>query len=439
MILVFGGLPRTRFPRICWRPRKRTRPSSTCSPTGRRSRPTKPKSPLNGDDPAYHLTDLDALVRTAPRYNLQVMITISGTPKWANGGQTPNDPPTNLNNLTQFAHMLAARYNGLHAGFGSVSRWTVWNEPNLRAVPDAAVRRRRQDRQPARPTRSSTWPPTRASRPATRSPLVAVGRTSNRGRNKPTGDERLASRRPRSRACWSRSPTRSCRSPPGRPTRIRRTTRLGPERRSVSYPNVTMTRLDQFGEVARAVVPPPRADLGHRVRRSRPSRSTPLGGVVTRSRRPTRRPRSTWRRRTRTSRCSSGSSSGHTDETWNSGLVAKSGTRSRRTPCSRSREGRSTASAQIVAGHVPDDPARRPVPHLRQRGRRDGRHHLPCLRRARSGRGRPAGGDDRRPTRRSRFVAKFKPVKGKTYIADADRERQARPDDAALDLADGCA
>ena len=93
--------------------------------------PEKPAQPLDGDDPAYQLTDLDSLVRTAPRYDLQVMITISGTPKWANGGKTPNVAPTNLSNLTQFSQMLAARYNGLHAGFGSVSRYTVWNEPNL--------------------------------------------------------------------------------------------------------------------------------------------------------------------------------------------------------------------------------------------------------------------------------------------------------------------
>ena len=33
----------------------------------------KPKSPLDGDDPAYALSDLDPLVQTAPRYNLQVI------------------------------------------------------------------------------------------------------------------------------------------------------------------------------------------------------------------------------------------------------------------------------------------------------------------------------------------------------------------------------
>src|SRR5262245_60041291 len=47
--------------------------------------PTKPASPLNGDDPAYNLSDLDAIVRAAPKFNLQVLMTITGTPKWANG------------------------------------------------------------------------------------------------------------------------------------------------------------------------------------------------------------------------------------------------------------------------------------------------------------------------------------------------------------------
>ncbi len=93
--------------------------------------PTRPANPLNGSDPAYHIADLDALVRMAQADDLQVLLTITGTPPWANGGQTQNHPPTNLNDLTEFAHMLASRYNGLHAGFGVVTRFSVWNEPNL--------------------------------------------------------------------------------------------------------------------------------------------------------------------------------------------------------------------------------------------------------------------------------------------------------------------
>jgi hypothetical protein len=95
--------------------------------------PTKPASPLNGDDKAYNLSDLDALVESAQHFGFQVLLTISGTPKWANGDQTPNHAPTNLANLTSFAHMLASRYNGRHAGLGIVSRFSVWNEPNLQS------------------------------------------------------------------------------------------------------------------------------------------------------------------------------------------------------------------------------------------------------------------------------------------------------------------
>src|SRR5262249_4449024 len=66
--------------------------------------PTKPKNPLNGDDPAYNLSDLDALVQTAPRYDQQVFITISGCPGWANGGPPNHPPPQKLSQLTPFPH-----------------------------------------------------------------------------------------------------------------------------------------------------------------------------------------------------------------------------------------------------------------------------------------------------------------------------------------------
>lgn len=92
--------------------------------------PTKPSNPANGDDPAYRLGDLDELVFRSGIYGLRVMIDISGTPKWANGGQAPNVMPKKLSDLTTFARMLATRYNG-HNGHGTVSLWAVWNEPNL--------------------------------------------------------------------------------------------------------------------------------------------------------------------------------------------------------------------------------------------------------------------------------------------------------------------
>ncbi|HKU58831.1 MAG TPA: cellulase family glycosylhydrolase [Gaiellaceae bacterium] len=92
--------------------------------------PTRPANPLNGDDPAYRLADLDQLVAAAPQYGIRVMVTIVGTPRWANGGQTSNHMPRRLSDLTAFSRMLATRYNGLN-GHGTVSIWSVWNEPNL--------------------------------------------------------------------------------------------------------------------------------------------------------------------------------------------------------------------------------------------------------------------------------------------------------------------
>ena len=170
-------------------------------------------------------------------------ITISGTPKWANGGKTPNVPPTNLSNLTQFAQMLSARYNGLHPGFGSVSRWTVWNEPNLeqflkpqfdgnKIVSPAAYAK----------LYMAAYKGIKAGNPLAD---VAVGSTSNRGRNKPTDQSGsvapatfarlLAQANPNLPfAAWATHPY---------PT----SSNLGPGARA-AYPAVTMTRLDQFGK-----------------------------------------------------------------------------------------------------------------------------------------------------------------------------------------------
>src|SRR3954453_10810370 len=146
--------------------------------------PEKPAQPLDGDDEASKLADLDALVRTAPRYNLQVIITISGTPKWANGGKTPNVPPTNLSTLTQFSQMLAARYNGLHAGFGAVSRFTVWNEPNLEQFLKPQFDGKRiVSPQIYAKLYMAAYKGIKAGNPLAD---VAIGSTSNRGRNRPT-------------------------------------------------------------------------------------------------------------------------------------------------------------------------------------------------------------------------------------------------------------
>lgn len=92
--------------------------------------PTQPTFAADPDNPAYHLSDLDELVRESARYGLRVMIDITGTPTWANGGKPPNHMPLHLSDLYTFAHMLAVRYDGKNPGKGQVSLWSVWNEPN---------------------------------------------------------------------------------------------------------------------------------------------------------------------------------------------------------------------------------------------------------------------------------------------------------------------
>ena len=210
--------------------------------------PDKPKNPLDGDDPAYNLSDLDALVQTAPRYNQQVFITISGCPGWANGGQANNHPPKNLNDLTQFAHMLAARYNGQRIGFGAVTRWAVWNEPNLALflTPQFGAGGKIVSGAEYAKLYMAAYKGIKAGNPRA---LVAAGETSNRGHNAPTGGvsdstapatfaHAVSVANPKLPfAAWSTHPYPSLYS-------------LGPNQR-VAYPNVGLTNISKLGDSLR--------------------------------------------------------------------------------------------------------------------------------------------------------------------------------------------
>ena len=204
--------------------------------------PEKPDDPSDGDDPAYNLSDLDTLVATAPRYNLQVMITISATPKWANGDKTPNNPPKKMSDLTTFAQMLAGRYDGLH-GFGSVSRWSIWNEPNL----EQFLKPQFDGNKIVSPEIYADLYMAGYTGIKKGNPLaeVAVGSTSNRGRNRPTDKSGTVAPATFARllaqanpdlpfVAWATHPY------PTSPS-------LGPTAKA-AYPAVTMTRIDQFGK-----------------------------------------------------------------------------------------------------------------------------------------------------------------------------------------------
>jgi len=144
--------------------------------------PTKPATASNGDDPAYRLTDLDDLVFQASIHSLRVMIDITGTPKWANGGKAPNVMPKKLSDLTTFARMLATRYNG-RTGHGSVALYSVWNEPNLQLflTPQFVGKKIVGPANYAKLYKAA-YAGIKAGNPLAQ---VAIGETSARGRDKP--------------------------------------------------------------------------------------------------------------------------------------------------------------------------------------------------------------------------------------------------------------
>ena len=109
----------------------RARSSSARSSPGTRPRPSGPPNPTDPFDPAYQLDDVDELARNAQQRGIELLITIWGTPAWANGGQKPNRPPTDPADLEDFAQALADRYSGRHAGYPAVRLFSAWNEPNL--------------------------------------------------------------------------------------------------------------------------------------------------------------------------------------------------------------------------------------------------------------------------------------------------------------------
>jgi len=95
------------------------------------SAPTKPADATNPFDPAYKFSDLDELVRNAQLQDSEVLITLWGTPKWANGNKGPNYLPNSMTDFQNFAKAVASRYSGRYPGFPFVRFFGIWNESNL--------------------------------------------------------------------------------------------------------------------------------------------------------------------------------------------------------------------------------------------------------------------------------------------------------------------
>jgi len=144
----------------------------------------KPRSAAKWDDPAYNFSDLDGLVRGAAERGIEVMITIWGTPKWANGGKEPNVPPRHVGDLNRFARAIADRYSGRHAGLPYVGRYSIWNEPNLGIFLSTQFDNKGRIISPR--IYANLFKAGRAGIKArNKSALIAIGETSNQGRDHP--------------------------------------------------------------------------------------------------------------------------------------------------------------------------------------------------------------------------------------------------------------
>jgi hypothetical protein len=84
-----------------------------------------PAEPRNPDDPAYDWSLYDPLLQRLRAARIPVLVSLWGTPEWANDGRNPNYIPSNSGSLASFAYAVATRYPW-------ITRWTIWNEPNVR-------------------------------------------------------------------------------------------------------------------------------------------------------------------------------------------------------------------------------------------------------------------------------------------------------------------
>ncbi|MCS7312270.1 MAG: hypothetical protein NZ742_05085, partial [Acidobacteria bacterium] len=73
----------------------------------------------------------DSFVRTARALGLRLMVSLVGTPAWANGGQTPNVPPRDVRDWEAFVRAVVLRYARFEGSDYGVHHWLIWNEPNL--------------------------------------------------------------------------------------------------------------------------------------------------------------------------------------------------------------------------------------------------------------------------------------------------------------------
>ena len=86
--------------------------------------PTRPQDPKDPADAAYRWpSEVDYALAEARRHGMKVLILLTGSPPWANGGRSAEYAPDRPADFAAFARAAARRYP-------SVRHWMVWGEPS---------------------------------------------------------------------------------------------------------------------------------------------------------------------------------------------------------------------------------------------------------------------------------------------------------------------
>jgi hypothetical protein len=85
--------------------------------------PTKPANPTDPSDPAYHWTPvIDEVIERARAHGMQVVLEVTGSARWANGGRPWRFAPKNPQDYADFVAAASKRWPEVHY-------WQIWGEP----------------------------------------------------------------------------------------------------------------------------------------------------------------------------------------------------------------------------------------------------------------------------------------------------------------------
>jgi hypothetical protein len=84
----------------------------------------EPEDASDVDDPSYDWPDeIDTAISEGKSNGIQVALTVTGAPEWANGGKPANYGPTDADDFADFVAAASERYP-------AVKLWSIWDGPS---------------------------------------------------------------------------------------------------------------------------------------------------------------------------------------------------------------------------------------------------------------------------------------------------------------------